>query len=204
VPCKRMRRSARCGHKRSQTLLRRHAHQIGIRWHRDGSRKTLSRAGEAHRGSGSCRLTDADPYAPSPASCDPNGQVWRLSMRPTKPRRGRTSCGQTLRPVLWRLVRLDNDTGKRSSRSSAIDRAVEDPTEIGSGPLWLRGGVARRSPRTATHEVRNRVTLCRLRRLQEQAVLRLLTRRDQVQGRGSRIARETAITLSWRSTRCHG
>jgi CDGSH-type Zn-finger protein len=38
---------------------------------------------------------------------------------------------------------------------------VEDPAQICSGPLWLRGGIAVISSDGYQYEVRNRVTLCR-------------------------------------------
>ena len=94
--------------------------------------------------------------------CDAHGKVWNQLERSDDPRKRQQFLEQTANCPAGRLVAWDKTKGTAIEPELPLSIGlVEDPAQICSGPLWLRGGIAVISSDGYQYEVRNRVTLCR-------------------------------------------
>ncbi len=94
--------------------------------------------------------------------CDPKGKVWNQVTRTNDPNVRATFIRQVENCPAGRLVAWDKATGKSVEPKLPVSIGlVEDPEELCSGPVWLRGRIRVVSADGFEYEARNRVTLCR-------------------------------------------
>jgi CDGSH-type Zn-finger protein len=107
-------------------------------------------------------LTDAERLCAFGRFCDPNGKVWNQVAHTDDPKTRAMFIRQVNNCPAGRLVAWDKATGKPVEHHLPISIGlIEDPVEVCSGPVWLRGGIAVISADGAQYEIRNRITLCR-------------------------------------------
>ena len=107
-------------------------------------------------------LTDAEGLCAFGRFCDPNGRVWNMVAETDDPEVRANFIRQVGDCPAGRLVAWDKQTGKAvEPHLEPSIGLVEDPQRACSGPIWVRGGIPIVGADGETHEVRNRVTLCR-------------------------------------------
>jgi hypothetical protein len=107
-------------------------------------------------------LMDAEELCASGRFCDPNGKVWKQIERSDDPSVRATFLRQVANCPAGRLVAWDKATQTPLEPVLPVSIGlIEDPVELCSGPIWLRGGIAVVSADGFEYERRNRVTLCR-------------------------------------------
>ena len=108
------------------------------------------------------QLTDAESLCAFGRFCDPNGNVWSQVSK-TDDRGVRTMfIRQVNECPSGRLVAWNKVSGEPVEHASPVSIGlIEDPEQLCSGPLWLRGGIPVVAADGFEYEVRNRVTLCR-------------------------------------------
>jgi len=110
----------------------------------------------------SLALLDVESLCAFARFCDPNGQVWSQVENSGDPDVRATFVQQVQNCPSGRLVVWDKAAGAAIEPKLPVSIGlIEDPAELCSGPLWLRGGIAVVSADGENYEVRNRATLCR-------------------------------------------
>ena len=107
-------------------------------------------------------LCDAESFCSSARFCLAKGGTWRLTLRSGDPARRKLAIEQAGNCPSGRLVAYSKKTGKPIEPEFVPSLSLtEGPQKRVSGPIWVKGGIRIGSASGRTHEVRNRVTLCR-------------------------------------------
>lgn len=108
------------------------------------------------------QLADARELCASGRFCDPYGRVWNQVKHTDDPEVRTRFIQQVQNCPAGRLIAIDKVTGQTLEPALPVSIGlVEDPLWGCSGPLWVRGGISVIGTDGHTHEVRNRMTLCR-------------------------------------------
>ncbi len=109
-------------------------------------------------------LTDVTSLCAYARFCDRNGSVWRLIEQSDDPQVRRMLIEQTEHCPSGRLIAWKQAAGAPAPLETKLEPSiglVEDPAQIVSGPIWLRGRIPVVAANGTQYEIRNRVTLCR-------------------------------------------
>jgi hypothetical protein len=110
----------------------------------------------------SMQLADAEVLCAFARFCDPNGQVWNEVKDTNDPKVRVQFLQQVGNCPSGRLIAVDKHDGESiEPKLPHSIGLVEDPAQKCSGPLWVRGGIALVGADGQAYEVRNRMTLCR-------------------------------------------
>jgi CDGSH-type Zn-finger protein len=106
-------------------------------------------------------LTDAENLCAFARFCDPKGRIWNLVLEDNPEARKLVEHEAGHCPA-GRLVAWDKKTGQPiEPKFEPSLGLIEDTAKQVSGPIWVRGGIPLISAHGTTHEIRNRMTLCR-------------------------------------------
>jgi CDGSH-type Zn-finger protein len=107
-------------------------------------------------------LTDQENLCAFARFCDPKGQIWNLVKQTDNPKARRLVKHEAGHCPAGRLVAWDRQTGKPiEPKFKPSLGLIEDTANKVSGPIWVRGGIPVVSADGKTYEIRNRMTLCR-------------------------------------------
>jgi CDGSH-type Zn-finger protein len=108
-------------------------------------------------------LSDARPLCAFARFCDGYGSIWSKVGETDSQENRELVAHQGSHCPSGRLVVRDKNAGGATVEPVFEPSVVlvEDPQQNASGPIWARGGVTIVSSDGFTHELRNRVTLCR-------------------------------------------
>jgi CDGSH-type Zn-finger protein len=106
-------------------------------------------------------LTDVAALCSYARFCDRAGTVWRLVEQSGDPEAKATAIQEACDCPSGRLVVWEKSGEPIEPDLEPSIAVVSDPLEGGTGPLWVRGGIAVESADGTEYETRNRVTLCR-------------------------------------------
>jgi CDGSH-type Zn-finger protein len=105
-------------------------------------------------------LSDAETLCAATGFCHRQGGTWELTRRSADAVARATAIEEACDCPSGRLVAWEKDGRAIEPDLDPSLGLVEEPNGR-MGPIWVRGGIPVQSAEGKTHEVRNRVTLCR-------------------------------------------
>jgi CDGSH-type Zn-finger protein len=107
------------------------------------------------------KLTDAEAFCVGAGFCHREGGTWALTRQSADPRAKQMAIEEACECPSGRLVAWEKGDQAIEPDFEPSIGLIEDAQTKEIGPIWVRGGIPVESSDGSTHEVRNRVTLCR-------------------------------------------